>query len=167
MSELSIRPATEPDVPLILCFVRELAEYEKLSHAVTATEALLRTALFGERPAASALIGSVDGEPAGFALFFSNFSTFLGRSGLYLEDLYVRPEYRGKGLGMALVRRVAAIAAEQQCGRLEWSVLNWNEPAIRFYQKLGAAPLREWTVFRLHAAGIHRLAGMDDTGRSG
>jgi GNAT superfamily N-acetyltransferase len=158
MSELFIRPATEADIPLILRLIRELAAYEKLTHEVTATEPRLRSALFGERPAAEVLIGGVDGEPAGFALFFPNFSTFLARPGLYLEDVYVRPEHRGKGLGRALLQRVAAIAAERQCGRLEWSVLDWNEPAIGFYRKLGAVPLHDWTVFRLTADAIRRLA---------
>ncbi|MBK9138325.1 MAG: GNAT family N-acetyltransferase [Verrucomicrobia bacterium] len=158
MSELSIRPATERDIPLILRFIRELAEYEKLAQEVAATEALLRAALFGEHPAAEALIGSVDGEPAGYALFFPNFSTFLGRPGLHLEDLYVCPEHRGKGLGLALLRRVAAIAVERDCARLEWSVLDWNEPAIGFYRELGAVPLHDWMVFRLSGEAIRLLA---------
>ncbi|MEQ1757078.1 MAG: GNAT family N-acetyltransferase [Vicinamibacterales bacterium] len=144
-----IRTATTEDVSLILAFIQELAEYEKLSHAVVATEASLRRELFGERPAAEVLIAEVDGAAAGFALFFHNFSTFLSRRGIYLEDLYVRPAFRRLGIGRALLTRLAGIAVERDCGRLEWSVLDWNQSAWRFYESLGAAPLEDWTTFRL------------------
>lgn len=158
MSAIAIRPATEADVPLILEFIRGLAEYEKLAHEVTATETLLREALFGPRPAAEVVLGLLGGQPAGFALFFPTFSTFLGRSGLHLEDVYVLPEHRGRGLGEALLRHVAALAVERRCGRFEWSVLDWNEPAIRFYRRLGAEPLHDWTTFRLAGDAIRQLA---------
>ena len=144
-----IRTATTEDVSLILAFIQELAEYEKLSHAVVATEASLRRELFGERPAAEVLIAEVDGAAAGFALFFHNFSTFLSRRGIYLEDLYVRPAFRRLGIGRALLTRLAGIAVERDCGRLEWSVLDWNQSAWRFYESLGATPMDEWTTFRL------------------
>ncbi len=156
---LEITPATPEDVPLVLRFIRELAEYERLAHAVVATPEELREQLFGERPSAEVLIAREEGEPAGFAVFFHNFSTFLGRRGLYLEDLYVRPELRGRGVGRALLRALARVAAERGCGRLEWSVLDWNEPAIRFYRSLGARPLEEWTVYRLDGEALRHLAG--------
>ena len=144
-----IRNAVEEDVPLILRFIRELAEYEKLPHECVATEDSVRSTLFGSPRFAEVLIAEADSEPAGFALFFHNYSTFLARPGIYLEDLYVRPEYRGKGYGRALLVRLAEIARERNCGRLEWAVLTWNEPAIGFYKSLGARPLDEWIVFRL------------------
>ena len=146
---LRIRPAVEDDVPLVLTFIRELAEYERLRHEVVATEELIREALFGPRPYAEVVFAELDGQPVGFALFFHNFSTFVGRPGLYLEDLYVRPEFRGLGIGRRLLVHLATIAKERGCGRMEWSVLDWNEPAIRFYRSLGARPMDEWTVFRL------------------
>lgn len=146
---ISIRSATPADIPLVLSLIRELADYERLSHAVTATEDLLHHHLFGPRPAAECLIGELDGEPQGFALFFTNFSTFLAKPGIYLEDLYVRPAARGRGLGAALLTRLAALAVERGCGRLEWAVLDWNQPAIDFYRKLGAAPMDDWTIYRL------------------
>ncbi|WP_235401668.1 GNAT family N-acetyltransferase [Rubrobacter aplysinae] len=146
-------------MPLILALVRELAEYEHLSHEVVATEEDFRESLFGERPVAEALLGYAGGEPAGFALFFHNFSTFLGRPGLYLEDLYVRPGFRGSGLGVALLSRVAELARERGCGRLEWSVLKWNEPAIGFYESLGAVPMDGWTVYRITGEDLRSLAG--------
>src|SRR5215211_5990813 len=149
MSEIEIRAATEDDVPLILSLIKELAEYERLSHEVRATEELLRNSLFGERRVAEALLGYLEDDPAGLALFFHNFSTFLARPGIYLEDLYVRPELRGAGIGKALLARLALLAMERNCGRVEWAVLNWNEPAIRFYQSLGALPQDQWTVYRL------------------
>ncbi len=150
MSEpLIIREALERDVPLILDFIRQLAVYEKLENLVVATEAGLRGALFGPRPYAEVIIAEHDGRPAGFALFFHNFSTFLGKPGIYLEDLFVLPSERGRGTGKALLVALARIAAARDCGRIEWSVLNWNEPAIRFYKSLGAVPMHEWTVFRL------------------
>lgn len=155
---LSIRPATIDDVPLIRQLIVELAEYEKLAHAAVATDDDLRAQLFGERPAAEVLIGEVDGEPAGFALFFHTFSTFLGKRGLYLEDLYVRPAYRGAGLGRHLMAALARIAVQRDCGRFEWSVLDWNQPAIDFYRRLGATGMDEWTVQRLEGAALHALA---------
>jgi GNAT superfamily N-acetyltransferase len=159
---LRIRPATEADVPLILRFIRELAEYERLLHEVVATEDRLRDSLFGARPAAEVVIAEEDGEPAGFALFFHNYSTFLAQPGIYLEDLYVRPEARGGGTGRALLAHLARLARERGCGRLEWWVLDWNEPARRFYRSLGAQPMDEWTVHRITGADLERLA---DEGR--
>ena len=149
---LDIRPATPADVPLILDFIRGLAEYERMLDQVEATEERLRTSLFpgnGRGPDAYCVIGSVDGTPAGFALYFFNYSTFLARPGLYLEDLFVRPEHRGAGLGKALLLHLAALAHERGCGRMEWAVLDWNEPAQAFYRSLGAVPMDEWTVWRL------------------
>jgi len=156
---ISIRAATADDIPAILAFITELAEYERLSHAVVATEDSLREALFGPAPAAEVLLADLDGMPAGFALFFHNFSTFLSRRGLYLEDLYVRPEYRRLGIGRALFSRLAALAAERGCGRMEWSVLDWNESARRFYESLGAAPLSDWTTYRLTGTALANAGG--------
>ncbi|HSP16412.1 MAG TPA: GNAT family N-acetyltransferase [Thermoanaerobaculia bacterium] len=156
--ELNIRVATEADIPLILQFIRDLAEYERLADKVVATEDTLRTALFGHPRFAEVLIGEADGQPAGFALFFHNFSTFLGRPGIYLEDLFVKPEFRGRGYGKTLLARLAAIARARDCGRLEWAVLTWNEPAIEFYKKLGANPLDDWKVFRLTGEALEKLA---------
>jgi GNAT superfamily N-acetyltransferase len=158
--QISVRPAAPADVPAILGFIRELAEYEKLSHAVVATEEALRRHLFGARPAAECLIGEIGGEAQGFALYFTSFSTFLAGPGIYLEDLYVRPAARGRGLGKALFTHLAAIAVERGCGRLEWSVLDWNEPAIGFYRRLGAEPMSEWTVFRLSGAALERAGAV-------
>jgi len=155
---LSIASAVEADAGLILSLVRELAAYERLSHAVTATEEHVAASLFGERPEAEVRIARFDGEPAGFALFFMNYSTFLGRRGIYLEDLFVREPHRGRGIGRALLADLARIALERGCGRLEWAVLDWNEPAIGFYKKLGATPMSDWTVFRLEGAALTRLA---------
>ena len=155
---LVLRMAEAADAELILELVRELAEYERLSHAVTTDAARLRDALFGARPAAEVVIAEYEGAPAGFALFFMNFSTFVGRPGIYLEDLFVRPAFRRKGVGKILLARLAELAAERGCGRLEWSVLDWNEPAIRFYRELGAEPMDEWTVFRMSGDAIARLA---------
>jgi GNAT superfamily N-acetyltransferase len=154
---IRIRPAGSEDVPTILAFIRELAGYERLSHAVVATEASLRAALFGDIPAAEVLIAEVDGVPAGFALFFHNFSTFLSRRGVYLEDLYVQPAHRRLGVGRALLTRLAAIAVERGCGRMEWSVLDWNESACRFYESLGAQPMSDWTTFRLTGDALASL----------
>jgi GNAT superfamily N-acetyltransferase len=159
MPELEIRAATEDDVPLILSLIKELAEYERLSHEVVATEEMLRDSLFGERRVAEVLIGHQKGEPAGFAVFFHNFSTFLGKPGIYLEDLYVRPEFRGAGVGRALLAHLAGLAKERNCGRLEWSVLDWNEPAIRFYRGIGASPVGGWTVYRVSREALEELAG--------
>jgi GNAT superfamily N-acetyltransferase len=153
----SIRPATVNDVPLILSLICELAEYEKLSHAVVATEDDLRRALYGAHPAAEVVIGYEGDEAVGYALFFSTFSTFVGKAGIYLEDLYVRPSARRKGYGRALLLHLAALARERDCGRLEWSVLDWNAPAIEFYKSLGAVPLDDWTVFRLDEAALATL----------
>lgn len=154
---LVIRPATAADSATILSLIQALAEYEKLSHEVVATAETLRETLFGERPQAEAIIAEWEGQPAGFALFFHNYSTFLSRRGLYLEDLFVKPELRGRGIGKALFTRLARIAVERGCGRFEWSVLDWNEPAIGFYEALGAEPMSEWTVFRLSGEALRKL----------
>ena len=158
MPEIELRTATERDVPLILSFVRELAEYERLSHEVVATEELLRASLFGERPAAEVVIGNYGDEPAGFALFFHNFSTFLGRPGIYLEDLYVTPSFRGRGVGRTMLAYLAKLAKKRDCRRMEWSVLDWNEPAIKLYKRIGATPMDDWTVFRVTEETLHGLA---------
>lgn len=157
-AEINVRPAAPHDGPLILAFIMELAEYERLTHQVTATEDDIRRQLFGSKPAAEALIGEWRGKPEGFAIYFHNFSTFLAKPGIYLEDLYVRPPARGHGLGAAMLRRLAQLAVQRQCGRLEWAVLDWNEPAIGFYKKLGAVPTDEWTVFRLTGEALLDLA---------
>ncbi len=158
MPELEIRAATEYDVSLILSLIKELAEYERLSHEVVATEENLCDSLFGERPVAEVLLGYLGDDPAGFALFFYNFSTFLGRPGIYLEDLYVRPECRGAGVGRALLVHIAGLARVRSCGRLEWSVLDWNEPAIGFYESVGASPVSGWKVYRVTGAALEELA---------
>lgn len=158
MPRLHIRTAQPDDVALILALIGELADYEKLSDQVVADPAQLAEHLFGPRPFAEVLIGEVDGEATGFALFFHNYSTFLGKPGLYLEDLYVRPAARGAGLGKALLGTLAGLALERGCGRLEWSVLDWNEPAIGFYQRLGARPLDDWTQYRLTGPALQALA---------
>lgn len=158
-NSFQIRTTTESDLPVILSLIRELAEYERAPDAVVATEMGLREVLFGAKPAAEVLLALEEQEPVGFAVFFHNFSTWLGRPGLYLEDLFVRPEKRGKGYGRALLERLAQIARERGCGRMEWAVLDWNDPAIQFYRKLGAQPMDEWTVFRLTGEGIAKLAG--------
>ena len=153
---VAVRPATAADVPLVLDLIRGLAEYERLAHEVRATEDGLRDALFGPQPGAEALIAEVHGAPVGFALFFHNFSTFLGRRGLYLEDLFVQPSLRGKGIGKALLLHLAQRAVREGCGRVEWSVLDWNKPSIDFYLSLGAVPMNEWTVFRLTGDALVR-----------
>ena len=155
---LEIRAATEPDVPLILEFIRGLADYEKLADRVVATEAILRESLFGRRQYAEVLIAEAEGDPAGFAIFFHNYSTFIGRQGIYLEDLFVKPQYRGLGYGKALLVRLAALARERNCGRVEWAVLNWNKPAIDFYESIGAVSMNEWTVYRLAGDALETLA---------
>jgi GNAT superfamily N-acetyltransferase len=157
-ADLRIEPATIRDVPLIFRFIQELAEYEQLAHACVATEEDLRTQLFGPNPVAHTVIAYEGGDPAGFALYFFNFSTFLARPGLYLEDLYVKPALRKKGIGRALLAYLARVASERGCGRMEWSVLNWNEPAIRVYRGIGAQPLDDWTVMRLTGPAISALA---------
>ena len=154
-----LRAATAADVPLILQMIRELAEFEKLLDRVVATETLLHDALFGEVRRAEVLIAEVDGVPAAFALYCHNFSTFVGRAGLYLEDLYVRPPFRSLGIGKALLIALAKIAVSRGCGRFEWSVLDWNQSAIGFYQRLGAVAQDDWTVFRLDGDALQRLAG--------
>jgi GNAT superfamily N-acetyltransferase len=156
--EIRIVRATEADVPLILRLIQGLAEYEKLTHEVTATEAGLRETLFGARPAADVIIAYAGDTPAGFALFFPNYSTFLGKPGLYLEDLFVLPEWRGGGLGLALMKRLAAIAVERGCGRFEWSVLDWNAPAIGFYESLGAKLMDGWSIVRVTGDALTKLA---------
>ena len=159
---ITLRPAAAADIPHILAFIRELAEYEKLAHEAVADESTLMTQLFGAKPAAEVVIAEVDGQPAGFALFFHNFSTFLGQRGLYLEDLFVRPQYRGLGLGKRLMVHLAQLAMQRDCGRFEWSVLDWNEPAIRFYRSLGAAGLDEWTVQRVTGEALRKLADVSN-----
>ena len=154
---MHIRTATEADVPLILEFIKALAEYERLADRVVATEEIVRKTLFGSPRFAEVLIGEVDGDPAGFALFFHNYSTFLGQPGIYLEDLFVKPHYRGRGYGKALLARLASIARERNCGRVEWAVLNWNKPAIDFYESLGAKPMNEWTVYRLTGKALEEF----------
>jgi GNAT superfamily N-acetyltransferase len=153
-----IRNANASDVPLIHQFIRDLADYEKLGHVVVATEAQLRATLFGSTPYAEVIIAEEDGKAAGFALFFHNYSTFLAQRGVYLEDLFVKPEYRGRGSGKALLARLAQIARERDCGRVEWAVLDWNEPSIAFYESLGARRMDEWHVFRLTGPALDRLA---------
>lgn len=155
---LSIRTATRADVPLIAQFIRALADYEKLLHEVRFDEAVLAEKLFGARPYAEVLIGDINGSPEGFALFFHNFSTFEGKPGIYLEDLFVTPEARGSGLGTALLAELARLAVERDCARLDWSVLDWNEPSIGFYKSLGAKALDEWTGFRLEGEPLSAMA---------
>ncbi len=153
-----IKPATRAEVPLILQLIRELADYERAPDDAVATEAQLDKVLFGENPSAEVILAREGAEPVGFAVYFFNFSTWLGQPGLYLEDLFVRPAHRGKGYGRLLLARLAQIARERDCGRMEWAVLEWNEPAIQFYKKLGAKPMEDWTVFRLTSDGIAGLA---------
>jgi len=158
ISNFTIRNAIATDIPLILSFIKELAEYEKLSSEVVATEAILTESLFGERSPAEVVIGNYKNEPVAFALFFHNFSTFLGKPGLYLEDLYVRPEMRGKGIGKVLISYLANLAKKRGCGRLEWWVLDWNKSAIQFYHSIGARPMNEWTVQRVDGEALDLLA---------
>lgn len=159
--QFNIRGADARDLPIILAFVRELAEYEHLSHLVTATEAGLRESLFGAHPGAEVVLALEGDEPAGFAVFFHNFSTFLGVRGLWLEDLFVRPAFRGRGYGKALLLHLARLACERGCGRFEWAVLDWNEPSIRFYKSLGAKPLDDWTIMRVTGQALQDLARMN------
>jgi GNAT superfamily N-acetyltransferase len=156
---VEIRFGERSDVPLIVRLIKSLAVYEKLEAMVVATDEKVDRALFGERPYAETLIAELDGKPAGFALFFHNFSTFLAQPGIYLEDLFVEPEHRGAGIGRALLKRLAQIAVERKCGRLEWAVLDWNKDAIGFYERLGATPNDEWTVYRLSGEALRSLAG--------
>jgi GNAT superfamily N-acetyltransferase len=154
----AIRFAKESDASLILRFIKGLASYEKLSHEVCATEDRLHETLFGARRYAEVIIGEFEGTPVGFALFFHNYSTFLGRPGIYLEDLFVQPEMRGRGFGKALLTYLAKLAVERRCGRVEWSVLDWNEPSIQFYKQLGAVAMGDWTMYRLTGEALTRLA---------
>jgi len=158
LPDFDVRPATIDDVPLILSFINKLAQYEKLAHEVVATEESLRETLFNSPKPAEVAIGHFQNKPIGLVLFFHNYSTFLGRSGLYIEDLFVDESYRRRGLGAALLRYVARIAIERNCGRLEWSVLDWNKPAVDFYNRLGAMPMSGWTVFRLTGQSLANLA---------
>lgn len=154
---INLRFAEEKDVPLILELIRELAVYEKLINEVTATEEILKKSLFIQKTA-EVVIAEYNGKPAGYALFFHNFSTFLGKAGIYLEDLYVRPEMRGKGIGKAILKFLAAVAKDRDCSRLEWSCLDWNEPSIRFYKQMGAVPMSDWTVYRVSGEALINLA---------
>jgi GNAT superfamily N-acetyltransferase len=158
LRDFAIRPAGPADVPVILSLIRDLAEYERLSHEVEATEERLERNLFGERQYAETLIGELRGDPVAFAVYFHNFSTFLGKPGLYLEDLFVKPTARDLGIGGAILRRLARIAVERDCGRLEWSVLDWNAPALAFYKSLGAIPMGDWTIHRVTGEALQSLA---------
>jgi len=162
ISDFRIRATTIDDVPRILAFIRELAEYEKLANSVVATEELLREHLFGPHPAAEVVFGEISGQPIAFALYFRNFSTFLGRPGIYLEDLFVDPSLRGRGIGTAMLAYLASLARERGYGRLEWWVLDWNEPARSFYRSIGAEPMEDWTVHRVSGEDLTRLAGRFD-----
>jgi GNAT superfamily N-acetyltransferase len=157
-----IREAAEADIPVIAWFIRQLAEYERLEQLVTMTEETLRESLFGHRRAAEVLLGHFNDKPVGFAVFFHNFSTFLGKPGIYLEDLFVIPEMRGQGFGRALLTRLGKIARDRGCGRIEWAVLDWNKPSIEFYKKLGAVPMDEWTIFRVTGDALKRLGDEED-----
>jgi GNAT superfamily N-acetyltransferase len=159
MSSISIRTASIDDVPHILGFIRALAEFEKLSHLMSATEFDLREHLFGAQRVAEALIGSFDNHPVGYALFFTTFSTFLAKPGVWLEDLFVMPDHRGRGVGRALLRAVANVAIERKCGRLEWSVLDWNQPAIDFYHRAGATIMNDWRICRVDGDALNRIGG--------
>ncbi len=158
--EFTLREAAATDCGLILDLIRELAEYEKLSHEVTADEALLHESLFGARPAAEVILGEFRGRAVAYALFFHNFSTFTGRPGIYLEDIYVKPELRGRGMGKCLLTYVAELARQRGCARMEWSVLDWNEPSIQFYRSLGAEPMDGWTVQRLSGPALNKVAAL-------
>jgi len=158
---IEIRFAQRDDVPLLREFICALAEYERLAHECRATEENLARTLFGPRPAAEALIATLDGAPAGFALFFHNYSTFLAQPGLYLEDLFVKPELRRRGIGAALFKRLAEIACERNCGRFEWSALDWNSPAIAFYEQMGARAMSDWTIFRLTGDALKQFANLE------
>ena len=158
--QINYRKATEMDIPVIHDFIKELARYEKLEHEVIATGEALAETLFGERPYAEVVLAEADGKAEGFVLFFHNYSTFLARPGIYVEDLYVKPSFRGKGLGKGLLRHVASLALERGCGRVEWWVLNWN-PARKFYDSLGAEAMTEWVVYRLTGDRLSKLAGED------
>jgi GNAT superfamily N-acetyltransferase len=158
MGELTVRPATPQDVSVLFKLVQALAEYEKLSHAVTGNAETLKEHLFGAKPYAEAILAEYAGQPVGFAMFFPNYSTFLTKPGIYLEDLFVLPEFRGQGIGKALLQHIAQLAVERDCGRLEWSVLDWNQPAIAFYEKIGASVLPDWRICRVTGDAIAQLA---------
>ena len=158
MSRIEIAPVKRDEVPELLELIRELARFEKLEHAVEATVSVLENSLFGPQPAAGALLARCDGKLAGYAIYFFTFSSFIGRAGIWLEDIYVRPNFRKQGLGLNLIQAVARIGVERNCGRFEWSVLDWNESAIGFYKKLGAVPMEEWTTFRVTGDALDRLA---------
>jgi len=160
-SNFIIRPATESDVDTIFSLIKELADYERLAHEVVATQKDIRNSLFGERPFAEALIGEYERTPIGFALFFYKFSTFIGKPGIYLEDLYVKPEYRSKGFGHKMLVHIARLAIKRNCGRFEWSVLDWNTPAIRTYDRLNAKPMKDWILYRLTGKALVELAKED------
>jgi len=157
MASILIRPATAEDTPVVLQMIRGLAEYEKLTHVFVATEEKIRATLFGDHPAADVLLAFDDAECVGFAVFFPTYSTFLAQPGIFLEDIFVKPHARGRGIGLALLKRIAAIAQARGCGRMEWDVLDWNEPAITFYKKLGATPVDGWTKYRLTGEALERL----------
>ena len=152
-----VRPAVKADAPIILSLIRELASFEKLEHEVTATVEALQQTLFGPHPYAEVLLAEADGQIAAFSLFFHNYSTFLGKPGLYIEDIYVRPEFRGRGLGKQLFAEIASLARARQCGRIEWWVLNWNESALEFYKTMGAEPMNQWTVYRLSQEQFEKM----------
>lgn len=164
---VSIRPATRADTALICELIRDLAIYEELGDSCVSTPDVIGEALFSERPSAEVLIGELDGNAVGFALFFHNYSTFLGKKGLYLEDLFVRPEFRGHGVGKLLLQALAQVAVKRDCARMEWSVLDWNAPSIAFYSSLGAAPMKGWSVFRMTGEAITRLARDDSKAEAG
>lgn len=161
MNDILIRFAQQEDINLILELIRELAEFENLEHQVTATPELLNESLFGERNSAEVLIAESGQKPVAFSLFFHNYSTFLGKNGIYIEDIYVRPDYRSRGIGKALFSHIAELAIQRNCGRIEWSVLDWNRDAIRFYRDMGAVAMEEWTVYRLVSAQFHDLIDKD------
>lgn len=163
MSVSDIRPAMPEDAPLILAFIRELAEYENLSREVVATEDRLRETLFGERAVAEVIVAESGGDPAGFSLFFPNYSTFLARPGIYVEDIFVRTAFRNRGIGRRMLAHVCRLAAERDCGRVEWSVLDWNAPAIAFYENLGAIQMSDWRTFRLTGPALGRMATEGET----
>jgi len=156
-SELVIKQAVEEDVPLILFFIKKIAEYEKLSHEVIVTEEILKESLFGNKPSAEVVFGYLENKPVAYAIYFYNFSTFIGKKGLYLEDLFVLPELRGEGIGKKILLHLVQKASEENCGRMEWAVLDWNESAINFYKSLGAKAMDEWTTFRMDETAIRKL----------
>ncbi|HEY7672483.1 MAG TPA: GNAT family N-acetyltransferase [Gammaproteobacteria bacterium] len=160
-ADVRIEPGTKADVPVILSLIRQLAEYEKLAHEVTASEQVIRDSLFGPKPAAEVLLAHAGSVPIGFAVFFQNFSTFLGKPGIYLEDLFVLPDWRRKGVGKRLLSSVAALAVARGCGRFEWAVLDWNEPALRFYKSLGTRVMDDWRICRLTGDALQRVASQD------